>query len=253
MAYDVVATGKTPALIVYLLDISGSMSEPLDGAPKIEHVNRAIEQVLVRMVQRSTKGGVISPRYRLAMIAYSDTPEDILGGVRTIADVAQLGTPTLSVSRTTDTHAAFMTAREILRRELAQSAESERRPAPMVCHITDGQCTGSDPAPVAQEIMRMSTPDGPVLVENIYVGPGLTVSPIGDAGEWPGVMSEGELADPYARKLFHMSSPLPESYARVINESAGYALRPGARMLIPSSSGDLIELAFAMSGATPTA
>jgi uncharacterized protein YegL len=253
MAYDVVATGRTPALIVYLLDISGSMSEMLDGAPKIEHVNQAIEQVLVRMVQRSTKGAAISPRYRLGMIAYSDTPEDILGGIRSIAEVAQLGTPMLSVSRATDTHAAFMTAREMLRRELAYNGDGERRPAPMVCHITDGQYTGSDPEPVAHEIMRMTTPDGPVLVENIYVGPGLTVSPIGDAGRWPGVMNEGELADPYARKLFHMSSPLPESYARVINESAGYALRPGARMLIPSTNRDLIELAFAMSGATPTA
>ncbi len=251
MPYEAVATGRTPALVIYLLDVSGSMSSKLDGAPKIDHVNRAIEEVLRRMVQRSTKGATISPRYRLAMIAYSDTPDDILGGIRTIAEVAQLGNPTLSTSAATDTYAAFAMARDLLRKELASSNGDGSSPAPMVCHMTDGQYTGADPEPVACEIMQMTTSDGPVLVENIYVGPDLTVSPITDPAAWPGVTDTAELADPYARKLFNMSSPLPESYARVINES-GYALRPGARMLIPSSSSELIELAFAMSGATPT-
>lgn len=249
MAYDVPATGQTPALVIYLLDISGSMSEELDGLPRIEHVNQAIAQVLSRMVQRSTKGATISPRYRLAMFAYSDTPEDILGGVRTITEVAQLGNPVLSPSAATDTCAAFMAARDLLRQELTE--RSPGMPAPMVCHITDGQFTGADPEPIAREIMQMQSSDGPVLVENIYLGQNLTVAPIADPTRWPGVAGESELADPYARKLFRMSSPLPESYARVINESE-YSLRPGARMLIPGSNYDLIELAFAMSGATPT-
>jgi uncharacterized protein YegL len=250
MAYDVVATSRTPALIIYLLDISGSMSEKLDGTAKIERVNQAIEQVLGRMVQRSTKGATIAPRYRLGMIAYSDTPEDILGGIRTIAEVAQLGNPTLSASSVTDTYAAFQMARDLLRQELSSNGDG-KNPAPMVCHITDGVYTGADPEPLAREIMQMRTGDGPVLIENIYVGPNLTVEPISDPSEWSGVTDPDELADLYAQKLFNMSSPLPESYARVINES-GYALRPGARMLIPSSNQELIELAFAMSGATPT-
>jgi uncharacterized protein YegL len=251
MAYEAIATSRTPALVIYLLDISGSMSQLLDGSAKIEHVNRSLEQVISRMVQRSTKGATVSPRYRLAMIAYSDTPEDILGGIRTIAEVAQLGNPTLSTSAATDTYAAFAMARDLLRQELASSNGDGANPAPMVCHITDGQFTGADPEPIAREIMQMKTPDGPVLVENIYVGPNLTVSPITDPEAWPGVTDPSELADSYARKLFNMSSTLPDSYARVINESR-YALQPGARMLIPSSSRELIELAFAMSGATPT-
>jgi hypothetical protein len=49
-----------------------------------------------------------------------------------------------------------------------------------------------------------------------------------------------------------MSSPLPESYAEII-EQEGYSLKSGSRMLIPCNSRELIELAFAMSGATPTA
>ena len=56
----------------------------------------------------------------------------------------------------------------------------------------------------------------------------------------------------YAQQLFRMSSPLPASYAAVIGEE-GYGLKAGCRMLIPGSNSELIELAFAMSGATPTA
>src|SRR5688572_22779673 len=117
MPYSAVATGRTQALIIYLLDTSGSMNDSLDGISKIDHVNQAIERLLVRMVQRSAKGEVISPRYRLGMIAYSDTPIDILGGIRTIDEIVQLGKPTLSATNSTNTAAAFELARDILRRE----------------------------------------------------------------------------------------------------------------------------------------
>jgi hypothetical protein len=249
MSYNLVATGKTPALIIYLIDISGSMSEPLDGMPKIEHVNQAIEKVLVRMVQRSTKGEIISPRYRLAMAAYSDNPIDILGGVQTISDVAKKGRPKLSATSLTNTHSAFAWARDLLQQELPNL---NGQPAPMICHLTDGQFTGSDPTPIAQEIMQMSNDDGQVLIENIYVGPSLTHQPITDAESWPGLSDVSELNNQYAQQLFHISSPLPSSYADVIHEE-GYQLKAGSRMLIPGTNKELIELAFAMSGATPTA
>jgi len=251
MSYSVVATGKTPALIIYLLDVSGSMQDVLDGSPKIEHVNQAIEKVLVRMVQRSSKGEIISPRYRLAMVAYRDTHIDILGGIKTIGEVAQLGKPTLSANATTDTAAAFAYARDLLKKELATLNGPPPHPAPMICHLTDGVFTGSDPEPIAQEIMQMATDDGHVLIENIYVGPNLTVQPITDVENWPGLRDASEVNDQYAKKLFNMSSPLPDSYANVINEM-GYELKPGSKMLIPSANKELIELAFAMSGATPT-
>ena len=143
-----------------------------------------------------------------------------------------------------------MMARDLLKQELPNLQHDH--PAPMVCHLTDGMFTGSDPEPIAQEIMQMSNEDGKVLVENIYIGPDLTTQPISDIEAWPGVLDISELRSQYAQKLFNMSSPLPDSYAIVINEE-GYAFRPGSRMLIPGTNYDLIELAFVMSGATPTA
>jgi hypothetical protein len=249
MAYEVMATQRTPALIIYLLDVSGSMAQPLDGAAKIAHVNKAFERVLIRMVRRSTRGELVSPRYRLAMIAYSTTTVDLLPGIETIDKIAKRGRPELAASNYTDTAAAFALARDILKAELPGLAG---HPAPMVCHMTDGEFTGADPEPIAQEIMQMSTSDGNVLVENIFIGPNLTKQPIADARRWPGVMSPGELDDANVAKLYNMSSPLPQSYSQAIRED-GYGLQAGAKMLFPAASQELIELAFAMSGATPTA
>jgi hypothetical protein len=99
--------------------------------------------------------------------------------------------------------------------------------------------------------MQMSNDDGHVLIENIYVGPNLTKQAISDIETWPGIMDVSELDNQYAQKLFNMSSLLPDSYANMINED-GYGMGSGARMLIPGTNKDLIELAFAMSGATPT-
>jgi hypothetical protein len=248
MPYTVAATTRTPALIVYLIDISGSMSEKFDGATRIDHVNEAIGNILQRMVQRSTKGEIVAPRYRLGMFAYSDAPVDILGKIATISEVVQKGRPKLSPSNATNTHDAFVAARDLLKRELPNL---QGKPAPMVCHLTDGEYTGADPQPIAEEIMRLGNDDGQVLIENIYVGSGFA-KPIKKIDAWPGIRSEDDLKDNYAKKLYRMSSPLPESYAEVV-EQEGYSLQTGSRMLIPCNSRELIELAFAMSGATPTA
>jgi len=247
MPYTTVATARTPALIIYLIDISGSMADKLAGRAKIEHVNEAIGNILGRMVQRSTKGEIVSPRYRLAMYAYSDKPFDLLGGVETISDVVKKGRPRLSATNATNTYDAFVMARDLLKREMPNL---RGKPAPMVCHLTDGAYTTADPEPVAREIMSMSNDDGEVLLENIYVGSALA-KPITDVESWRGLAAENELTDDYARSLFRISSPVPKSYADVIQQE-GYSLQAGTRMLIPCDTKELIELAFTMSGATPT-
>jgi hypothetical protein len=248
MTYELVATQKTPALIIYLLDISGSMNRPLDGAPRIAHVNKALEKVLVRMVRRSTKGELVAARYRVAMIAYSNKVLNLLRGIETIDKVARRGAPQLEASNATDTAAAFDLAHQLLKAELPGLSG---HPAPMICHMTDGEYSGADPEPIAREIMQMSNEDGNVLIENIFIGEGLTKQPVDDAQRWPGVLSPAELNNPAVTKLYNMSSPLPLRYAQAIHQD-GYSLQPGVKMLFPAATQELIELAFTMSGATPT-
>ena len=48
MAYDIVATTKTPTSIICLIDISGSMDEESNGARKIENFRRKFAALLCR-------------------------------------------------------------------------------------------------------------------------------------------------------------------------------------------------------------
>lgn len=248
MSYTVPATSKTPALIVYLLDVSGSMGETINGKPKIEVISDALHQVAVRMVQRSTKGTTVAPRYRIAMYAYSSQVTDLLGGIKTVAELAQMGVPRLQPMDATDTAAAFREAERLLKAELGNLQDS---PAPLICHMTDGEYNqGGDPEPIARRIMQMSVPDGNVLVENIFVTDKALTAPISDPKSWTGVTEESPLASPYAETLLRMSSPIPQTYASVMAEM-GYKLAPGARMFFPGNQPEIVELGFAMSGATP--
>jgi uncharacterized protein YegL len=248
MSYTVPATSKTPALVIYLLDVSGSMGEELGGKTKIEVISDALHQVAVRMVQRSTKGTTVAPRYNIAMYAYSSQVTDLLGGIKTVAELAQMGVPRLQPMDATDTAAAFREAESLLKAQIGNLQDS---PAPLICHMTDGEYnTGGDPEPVARRIMDMEVPDGKVLIENIFVTDKALPQAITDPKGWDGITDESPLASPYAETLRRMSSPVPPTYASVMAEM-GYRLSPGARMLFPGNTPEIVELGFAMSGATP--
>jgi hypothetical protein len=247
MPYSLLATSHSPALIIYVLDLSGSMGHLLDGQRRIDVVSHAIEATLQQMVFRCTKGGRVSPRYRVAMLAYSNTVHDIYNGVKTIDQVASFGMPALSTLRLTHTAQAFLAVEQLLVKELPNCA---RCPAPLVCHMTDGEYTGDDPEPIARRIMAMKTDDGPVLVENIFISDRLLPHPIVNSHSWAGIMADTELSNDYAGKLRAISSPLPESYRQTMLDN-GYNLQPGALMMLPGLSPELVEMGFVMSMSTP--
>lgn len=247
MPYEIMATSKTPALIVYLLDVSASMAHPLGGKRRIDVVMGSLEAALRQMVFRSTKGARVSPRYRLSMFAYSDHVYDLLDGVKTVEQVARLGVPDLSPMRTTEAAKAFAQAEKLLQSELPNLRNG---PAPLVCHMTDSEYTGADPKPIVQRIMQMAVPDGNVLVENIFISDKVLSQTIKDPFQWAGILPDTKLSNEYARKLQALSSQLPESYRAMMLEN-GYRLAQGALMLLPGTSPELVALGFQMSAATP--
>ncbi len=247
MPYEVLATSKTPALIIYVLDVSASMSQFLGEKRRIEVVMDALQVTLERMVFLSTKGGKVSPRYRIAMFAYSDHVYDLLDGIKTIDQVAHLGIPELSTMRSTDTARALLEVEKLLQKELPNI---ETCSAPLVCHMTDGEFTGANPEPIVQRIMQMRNLDGNVLFENIFISDKLLPDPIADVQAWPGILNDTELTNQYAIKLRTMSSPLPENY-RVMMLENGYQMAEGALMMMPGMSSELIEMGFVMSMSTP--
>jgi len=247
MPYEVLATSRSPALIIYLLDVSGSMSEPMGNKRRIDVVMDALGAMLRQMVFRSTKGGRVAPRYRIAMYAYSDHVYDLLNGIRTVDQVAQLGVPELKPMRSTDTARAFAQVEKLLQQELPALGHC---PAPLVCHMTDGEYTGNDPEPVVRRIMAMQVPDGHVLVENIFISDNLLAERISDVYKWSGVTPKTKLSNNYAKKLRSISSRLPQSYRAMMLES-GYSMADDAVMMIPGMTPALVEMGFVMSMATP--
>lgn len=247
MPYEILATSKTPALIIYLLDVSGSMNEKLGQKRRIDVVVDALAAMLKQMVFRSTKGSRVAPRYRVAMYAYSDHVYDLLGGIKGVDQIAQLGVPELSTMRSTDTARAFAQAEKLLQQELPALAHC---PAPLVCHMTDGEYTGADPEPIVRRIMNMRVPDGNVLVENIFISDHILSERIADPKRWGGVRPNTKLNSDYARKLRAMSSPIPPSYRAMMRE-AGYEIADDALMMIPGMTPELVQMGFVMSMATP--
>ena len=244
--YTQPATTLTPALIIYLIDASDSMNDPCEGGTKIEMVNKALRATIKDMVRRSMRDGVVQRRYKIALFAYSTQVIDVLGGLRDLPDLIKMGSPELSAGGVTDTAAGFAEVEKLLTDRLP---EAQHSPAPLICHLTDGVFTTADPSPVIRRIQKMQVNDGPALVENIYVADNMLRHPVMNWQEWPGVQRENELNDDYARFLWSLSSPLPETYRQNIN-NYGYHLQPGAQLFFPGANSDLVRLAFVITSAT---
>ncbi|WP_242217335.1 vWA domain-containing protein [Bacillus cereus group sp. BfR-BA-01380] len=252
MLYQTQATQQTPAYIIYLLDVSASMNQMMDAGEgekrRIDIVTDALSLAIRQMVFRSTKGSRLLPRYRLSILAYSDRVYDLLGGVKTIDEVARLRPlEKIQTQRLTDTAKAFSVVEKLLHDELPNLQEG---PAPLVCHMTDGASTGEDPEPIVQRIMNLSIPDGNVLVENIFISDEILQEPIPNTKKWSGIMPHTEIQDEYGVKLQRLSSPIPESYREMMVEH-GYKIEKGALMMLPGTNADLVSLGFQMSAATP--
>jgi uncharacterized protein YegL len=246
MLYTQPATSLTPALIIYLIDASHSMNDPCGDLTKIEVVNRALRDVIKDMVRRSMRDGMVQRRYKVAIFAYSTKVVDVLGGIRDLPELVREGIPVLSAGGETDTSAGFEAVEALLSHNLASF---QTCPAPLVCHLTDGLFTESDPSPTIRRIQTMSVEDGAVLIENVYIADKMLRSPVADWHTWGGVLRPNQLTNDYVRLLFQLSSTLPETYRLNIN-NYGYRLQSGASLFFPGFHSDLVRLAFAVSSAT---
>jgi|SRR5579883_1227584 len=246
MAYTRPATTLTPALIIYLIDASHSMNDPCGSTTKIAVVNQGLKEAIKDMICRSMRGGIVQNRYKVAILAYSTTVVDVLNGICDLPDLAKLGVPTISAGSETNTEVGFSAVEKLLSAHLA---EFQTSPAPLVCHLTDALMTLGDPTPIIRRIQAMQVQDGSVLVEHVYVADQMLKKPVQDWEQWEGVTKARQLTNKYARLLFRLASPLPESYRQNIN-SYGYHLQQNAALFFPGLHMELVRLAFAISSAT---
>ncbi len=244
--YTQPATSLTPALIIYLIDASYSMNDPCGPGTKMDMVNKALREAIKDMVRRSMRDGIVQRRYKIAIFAYSTAVVDVLDGICDLSDLVKYGVPVISAGGETDTTAGFLAVENLLQAHLPKFQAS---PAPLVCHLTDALITVSNPTPVVKRIKGLSVADGLVLVENVYVADNMLRESVQDWRQWSGVLKPKQLVNDYARFLFGLSSPLPETYRLNMN-NYGYNLQKGAALFFSGTHVELVRMAFAISTAT---
>jgi hypothetical protein len=118
---------------------------------------------------------------------------------------------------------------------------------PTVLHLTDGESSDGDPRARGAEIMRLSTEDGNALLFNCHIS-AQRARPV----LYPS--NESELPDDFARKLFEMSSILPESFRNAAAQ-LGVRMDEAARGFVfnadPSTVVQFYQIGTSLTGMSP--
>jgi hypothetical protein len=242
MAYQRRVDRRHPACIIFLLDQSGSMEEPIGGHPsksKAEALAEIVNDLLHSIVRRCVKDQDGPPRhyYDLGVVGYAAQARLGFGGAlagRHLASVEEVANAALRVDEDengvvpvwfnpvaqdrTAMCAAFDLAGQIASGWIGAHQDSI---PPIVFNVSDGAATDGDPAQAALRLRGLHTADGALLLFNINLSSGAR-QPItfpADARSLP---------DPYSRQLFELSSLLPDFMRRHAKER-GMPAEPGAR------------------------
>lgn len=257
MAYQRRLDRSAPGCIMFLVDQSGSMAEPVAGEPrsKADAVAEALNNLLYELVIRCVKGESDSPRhyYDVGLIGYGANVGPAFGGslegrdLVSIVDVANYplrvmerdavqlpgaGADAATVPRRhkypvwvdpaaggrTPMCAAMDRAGGVLANWVQQHPQSF---PPIVINISDGNATDGDPRVWAKRIMSLATLDGNLLLFNLNVS-ALASTPLFFPDN-PAVLDND-----YARLLFEMSSVLPP-YMVDLARGLGLSAPPGGR------------------------
>jgi hypothetical protein len=265
-----------PGCLIVLLDQSSSMSENFGGVQvgagkrKADMVATVLNNLLYEMVRANTDGTVIKPRAEIAVVGYEGgTARTALGGAlaksefvglseliqnplrvdtrirREVDDAGRIVEVPISfpvwvepsVGTATPMCAALRRAAELADGWIARNPNSF---PPVVVNITDGASTDGDPQPWADILCEMGTTDGRVLLFNCFLTT-LNASPI----EFPDRANQiPPDSEQLGQLLFAMSSQIPETARRNINNATGRQLPSGARGLILNGDAGSVRLLF---------
>jgi hypothetical protein len=248
--YNSEISRQNPGCLIFLIDRSGSMEEPMAGSglAKKQVVADAINRFLNETILRCSKEHGVRAYFDIGVWSY--------GGVKQVesafgADLLPLPEVNERAKRTekrlrrmldgtggiiekevffpiwfepvadgtTPMHAAFEAVVGPVRSWLTRHPNSF---PPIVVNLTDGAYSDANPAPVARKLMQMSTSDGNVLVFNCHISKesGLKIQ-FPDDSQAAGLQG-------LARELYDISSPLPAVMLRAA-QALGLGVGPGAR------------------------
>ncbi len=262
MSYEAEVSRSNPSAFLFLVDMSGSMTDPYaNGKRKADGVADAINKLLSNLSIKCTKSEGVRDYFEVGVISYGKKVEPALGGElagHTLSPISAVANHPARIEERTkmeddgaggiaelkvkfpvwfDPKAAgatpmckaFQMARETLEPWVAEHKYSF---PPVVINITDGESTDGDPSAAAETVRALETQDGKALLFNCHIS--------GAKGE--SVLfadAEEGLPDQFAKLLFGMSSVLPDP----IREGAqreGFQVSEGTRGF--AFNADLVEL-----------
>jgi len=262
MAYEAEVSRNNPSAFLFLIDMSGSMTDPYaNGKRKADGVADAINKLLTNLSIKCTKSEGVRDYYDVGVISYGKQVEPALVGElagQTLAHISAVANHPARIEERSrheedgaggvaemkvkfpvwfDAKAAGATpmckalkmAHETLQPWVAQHPYSF---PPIVINITDGESTDGDPSADAESVRALATQDGNVMLFNCHISSAQGASVLFADAE------EG-LPDQFAKLLFAMSSVLPSA----IRESAqreGFEVSENSRGF--AFNADLVEL-----------
>lgn len=254
MPYTAEVSRRNPSCILFLIDQSGSMSDPFGGDSvakiKADGVADAVNRLLQNLVIKCSKEEGVRDYYHVGVIGYGATVGPAFGGAlagRALVALSEVGSMPLRIEerqKKEEDGAGGLIERSVkfpvwfdpiseggtpMCEALTQVADVASgwlndHPdcfPPIAINITDGEGTDGDPAIPAAALQALASSDGNALLFNLHLS-SQTASPV----TFPD--SDAGLADEYAKLLFGMSSPLP-SHMRELAEQAGHAVSDGTR------------------------
>ncbi|NUO84218.1 VWA domain-containing protein [candidate division KSB1 bacterium] len=254
MSYQAEISRANPSCFLFLIDQSGSMADTFGGGGankrKADGVADAINRLLQNLIIKCAKSEGIRDYYHIGVIGYGATIGSGFTGHLTGQDLSPISlianSPSKIEERTkkVDDGAGGLVDQTIKfpiwfdpianggtpmcqaldqAKSIIQNWINEHPSCfpPIVINITDGEATDGDPTEKAEEIKRLSSVDGNVLVFNIHVS-SQNASPI----EFPD--KEDGLPDQFAKLLFRMSSILPTHIQNAAKQE-GYRISEAAR------------------------
>jgi len=261
MPYAAEISRQAPSCICFLLDQSGSMSDPIAGSNKrkAEFLADAINRILEDLSIRCQKGEQIRDYFDIVGIGYGAQVSPVFSGNlqgRPLVSIGELANTPARVetrSKKVDDGAGGLVDQQVkfpvwidpvaggstpmcaalgsLRGVLdTWTREHKVSFPPVVLHFTDGASTDGDPTADANAIRQLGTSDGSVLLFNVHIS---------ERGGTPIVFpssSEG-LPDDFARLLFGMSSNLPPNMAREATK-VGYQAGESSRGFVYNAAAE---------------
>ncbi|REE55428.1 von Willebrand factor type A domain-containing protein [Paenibacillus taihuensis] len=250
--YSAEISRSNPSCILFIIDQSGSMSDPFGASTKSESVSDAINRLLQNLVIKCAKSEGIRDYYHVGVIGYGAGVGPAFGGVlagKEMVPISEIADNPSKLDKRlkkvpdgasglvdqlvkfpvwfepvanggTPMCEAMRTAHAVLTQWIGEYTQCF---PPVVIHITDGESTDGDPTVEMEQLRALSTDDGNVLLFNLHISD----SPSAVELRFP--ETADALPDTYSRVLYEGSSPLTQFMIQVANQEYDLNLSDGAR------------------------